>query len=208
MDSRIKIVASESVLNYSGGEGFINSLAQYYDVEVLERTSSFEGIGDPMEDLITFFKVEIAGNFIPFIKEYLIKEGAKYVLKELLFKPFLEKLERFKTLNENMPIDRLTFQYDDITIWVGYARKNNVNVVSIMSVEVMKHLPALRESGAGDLNLIASPVVLQGIDWQFVSDKERPITGFTENWGLEFNLNNRLVYHVKSGRQTFAHWWD
>lgn len=208
MDSRIKVIASASVLNYSGGDRFLQSLERDYSVSIYERFSKFDGTGDPFEDIITKFTVVIASKFIDYIREYIIDKGGKYVFKELLFKPFLEKLEKFSVINENMPLDRLVFQYDDITIWVGYARTNNVNVVSLMSVEVMKRLPALRQAGAGDLKIVASPLIRQGMDWKFVSEEERQITGFTENWGLDFNFGNRLVFHVQSGKQTDAYWWD
>jgi hypothetical protein len=215
MDSRIIFHPPIEMFRFNGAEQFVRDVSKHYDVEIPENKSGFDGLpemGDVehFEQAANLFTLIISYPFVHFVMQYLVKEAGKYVFKEWMFKPFLLYLEKFKSINPTFSIDRLVFRYDDITIWVGYARKNHINVVSLMSTEIIKQMPHFRTMGLGDPTLIASPVIFQNSAWYFASDINKPILDFFQNWGLEFNNNegNRLVYNVPSGTHKFNLWQD
>jgi hypothetical protein len=211
MEQKVRIVVNGDLSQYRGGKEFLKTLQDEFILQMYEEEqwSNMTGpeMGDPFTSGVNFLFL-ISETFAALIGTYIAKEVGKAILKELLLEPFFDALEKMESLNEEINIDRLTFEYEDITIMIGYSRKNHINVVSMMSDQVAKHLSGLRDDDLGDLNLIATPVVKEEMEWKFLAPQAiTPLSDFLINWGLEYNVSNRSVYHVKTRLVTYDYWW-
>jgi len=206
MENKIKIDVYGGIHDYKGAKAFFSTLNKNFETTYHEpEYSNATGQQEPL----TFF-INIKEQIMSFIGSYILEEAGKYFVKELILKPFFEKLEQFEDLNEDLNVGYFEFSFSDINIRVGYSRKNHINVVSFISIELLKRIPYLRSLNIGELNLIVTPVIFQNSNWLFWDNPPRETTfqSYTIFWGVEFNQMNRLVYNIKGNQFHSEYWWD
>lgn len=208
MEDSIKINFKGATKRILQIQQYTNDLSLNYDLsfEKTQRYSSFDGIssGNNNNLIIEFF---VNSSFMIFIKTYLIKKGAEWFLKELLFKPFFDWIENLEN-NNVTPADDLHFIFDDIMIKIAYSRGNHINAVSQISLWLTKLIPELNSNGHGNLTIVATPVRYVETEWRFViPNREFQLNDFLTYWGLEFNNNNRCVFEPRPRQIIYQPWW-
>ena len=207
MDDKVKI-------SFYGPSDKLNSFKKHqeelqanYNTEfkVAERFSNFDGGGD--EEINMSIKVEVHASFLGYVGAFILKEGAKYILKKAIFKPLTDWLERIDNTEENTA-DELVFLYDDIVIKIAYAKRNHQNIVGLVTVELVKQVSQLNQQGLGNLTTVATPVGFFNPEWKFfMPDVRFNLNQYFLHWGLEYNGSNKCILHLPHRKIEYSHWW-
>jgi hypothetical protein len=201
----LEIVGSPEI--YKGGKDFRRQLEKHYCVE--EHYENFSGpeYGDPAASILGFV-FKISAGILAFLKQELIEEGGKLILRKALFDPLVRHLERLEGLNKDVICSTVAFHFNDIRIEMNYSRANHINAISLISAELVKNWQSLKGDNFGQVSFILTPVHRVGLDWElFKPERFATLEVFIHNWGLSYQSGQEAIYNVKTRNILLERWY-
>ena len=186
---------------------YFNELSKDFKVNKYVRESFHSAQGTKQKETLSL-KVIVENNFLDFMELYIIRKATGFLLKELLFDPLFRLLKNIDGMNDIKPADDIIFKYDDIEVKVAYARGNQQNAVSQISLKLLTLRNELENKGLGKLTSVVTPVKQIENIWKFyIPSQKFTLDQYLVYWGLEYNEMNKCVLHIPFKLIIHEHWW-